>query len=587
MNRPSIIYEFGAFSLNVAERFLLREGRIVALKPKVLDLLLVLVQNSGRILEKDELMNQVWPDSFVEESNLTVSISALRKVLGKGKDGQAFIENISKRGYRFVAEVVILERSAHPLTTYTDGKHQADSNRTSIAVLPFKHIGLGEDEYLGFGITDALITRLSNVQQVIVRPTSAVRKFQDVLDPIAAGQELRVESVLDGSIRRSGQRIRVTVQMVSMANGASLWADKFDEQFTDIFEVEDSISEQVTKALMLRLTPEEKELLVKRHTEDNEAYQAYLRGRYFWNKRKPDDFKRAIECFQKAIEIDPDYALAYGGLADCYMTARVYSLLPQKESLIKGAEAALKAVQLDNTLAAAHVSLANQRFYLWNWSDAEREYKVAIALNPNYAEAHQWYSFFLRSMGRFDAALAEIRRALELDSLSLTIKLSLGITYYFAHQYDRAIEHLFAVLDLEPNYEIVHFFLGMAYVQKKMYDEAITEYKKAIKVVELDVQAYIGHAYAMSGRKAEAHQVLDELLERLQQRYVEPFFIALIYTALDEKDQAFAWLEKGYEEHLSTMGVLKIDPMFDSLRDDSRFESLLQRMGLADDLNGG
>jgi TolB-like protein/Tfp pilus assembly protein PilF len=578
------IYEFGPFSLHTTDRLLLREGHFVPLKPKILDLLLVLVENNGRIVEKDALMKQVWPDSFVEENNLAVGISALRKVLGESVEGQSYIENISKRGYRFVAPVAVIAQLSEQPATTTNQNPRTGSPRTSIAVLPFKHIGSREDdEYLGLGITDALITRLSNVRQVIVRPTSAVRKYQDVLDPIAAGQELRVESVLDGSIQRSGQRIRVTVQLISVANGAALWAAKFDEQFTGIFEVEDSISEQVTKALTLKLTSEEKVQLVKHHTEDSEAYQLYLRGRYLVNNRKSlDGFKKAIEYFQKAIAIDSNYALAYSGLADCYIYASSQNVVPPKEYLAKAEEAALKALQLDDTLAEAHLSLGFHRDEVWDWSGAEREYKRAIELNPNLLNSHQRYASYLRTMGRFDEAIAEIRSALELDPLSLSIKLSLGICFYVAREYDLAIEHLSGVLELDPNFSQAPLCLGLAYEQKLMYDEAITEYKRAVssKVCELEALAYISHAYAMSERKDEAKKILDELLELSQQRYVEPYFIALIYTALDEKDQAFAWLEKGYEDHFLTMGVLKIDPMFDGLRDDSRFESLLQRMGL-------
>jgi TolB-like protein/Tfp pilus assembly protein PilF len=577
------IYEFGPFSFHTADRLLLREGHFVPLKPKILDLLLVLVENRGHIVEKDALMKQVWPDSFVEENNLAVGISALRKVLGEGSDGQAYIENIPRRGYRFVAPVAIVAQPSEQLTTPTNLNHQ-DLPRTSIAVLPFKHMGSREDEeYLGLGITDALITRLSNVRQVIVRPTSAVRKYQDVLDPIAVGQELRVESVLDGSIQRSGQRIRVTVQLISISNGAALWAAKFDEQFTDIFEVEDSISEQMTKALTLKLTGEEKQQLVKHHTEDSEAYQAYLRGRYFWNKRTPDDFKRAIECFQQAITIDPNYAIAYSGLADCYIHVSVYSVLSPKEYLPKAEATALKAIQLDDTLAEAHASLAFHKTQIWDWSGADKEYKRALELNSNYAATHQWYSIYLRVVGRFDEAIAEMKIALELDPLSLSFNAGLGFCFYAARLYNQAIEHLLAALELDSNFGATHFFLGLAYTQKKMYDEAIVSYQKARTLLAdlPEALAYIGHAYAMSGNRDEAQKVLDELLEILPQRYVEPYFIASIYTALDEKDQAFAWLEKGFEDHIASMANLKVDPMLDNLRDDPRFESLLQRMGLA------
>jgi TolB-like protein/Tfp pilus assembly protein PilF len=579
------IYEFGPFSFHTADRLLLREGHFVPLKPKILDLLLVLVENRGHIVEKDVLMKQVWPDSFVEENNLAVGISALRKVLGEGSDGQAYIENIPRRGYRFVAPVAIVAQPSEQLTTPTNLNHQ-DLPRTSIAVLPFKHMGSREDEeYLGLGITDALITRLSNVRQVIVRPTSAVRKYQDVLDPIAVGQELRVESVLDGSIQRSGQRIRVTVQLISVSNGAALWAAKFDEQFTDIFEVEDSISEQMTKALTLKLTSEEKVQLIKHHTEDSKAYQAYLRGRYFCNKRTPDDFKRAIECFQQAIVIDPNYALAYSGLADCYMHASSYNAVPPKEYIPKAEEAALKALEIDDTLAEAHLALGYHRIQIWDWSEAEKECKRAIELNPNYADAHRRYSTYLEAVGRLDDAKAEIKITLEIDPISLVFNTSLGFLFYLDRQPDQAIEQFLEVLELAPSYGPAHFFLGLAYVQKQMYDEAIAEYKKTVSLLGTDIEGlgYIGHTLAICGRLNEAYKVLDELLELSKRRYVEPYFLALIYTALDDKDRAFVWLEKGYQDHISTMGILKVDPMLDSLRDDPRFESLLQRMGLMTD----
>jgi TolB-like protein/Tfp pilus assembly protein PilF len=575
------IYEFGPFTLNAAEHTLLCDGRVVPLKPKILDLLLVLVQNSGHILEKNVLMNHIWPDSFVEESNLAVSISALRKVLGKGQEGQPYIENVPKRGYRFLADVVAFEHPVHQLQTKASEKPRTEPGRPSIAVLPFKHIGSGEDEYLGLGMTDALITRLSNVRQVIVRPTNAVRKYQEALDPIAAGKELRVESVLDGSIQRSGQRIRVTVQLVNVADGASLWAEKFDEQFTDIFEVEDSISEQVAKALTLQLTREEKEQLVKHPTQNTEAYQAYLRGRYFWSKRTPESFKKALDYFQQAIEIDPNYALAYCGLADYYIWVSGFNLVPPKEYLVKAEEAALKALHLDETLSEAHTSLGHHKVLTWDWLGAEKAFKRAIELNPNNADAHYRNAVYLQVFGCFDEAISENRKALEIDPLSIGF-VGLGISFYFARHYDRAIEHLSDILEINPNFGAAHFYLGLAYEQKKMHDEAITEFKKTTSLLgnELEVLAYIAHTFAASGRHGEAQKTLDELLELSQHRFVEPYFIALIYTALDEKDQAFAWLEKGYEEHFGTMGALKVDPMFDSLRDDPRFENLLQRMGL-------
>ncbi|MBI3653915.1 MAG: winged helix-turn-helix domain-containing protein [Acidobacteria bacterium] len=575
------IYEFGAFHLNAGERLLQRDGQAVSLKPKILDLLLFLVQNSGCVLTKDAIMKAVWADSFVEESNVYVSVSALRKILEADTKGRVFIENVPKRGYRLVAEVTVREPNARAVKSHD--QHTNGAAKTALAVLPFKYIGAGEeDEYLGLGLTDALITKLCNVRQVIVRPTSAVRKYQEAVDPLAAGRELRVGAVLDGSIRRAGQRLRVTVQMVNIADGAALWAGQFDEQFTDIFAVEDSISTQVIKALMLQLTREEQARLVKHHTENPEAYQLYLQGRYCNEKRTAESLKKAVEYFQRAIEIDPNYALAYCGLADCYIYGSGYNVFPPKEYLSQAGEAALKALQLDDSLAEAHSALGHYGVYIWDWAGAEREYKRAIELNSNHIVTHRRYASYLVAMARFDEAEAESRKGMELNPLSSRANYNLGYTFYFARQYDRAIEHLSRMLELEPDLRALYaILLGLAYEQKGMHDEAIAEYNKALSLqtMEFEILSYIGYSYATSGRINEARKVLDELLEASQQHYVEPYFIALLYTALGEKDEAFAWLEKGYEEHILTMGELKVDPMFDSLRDDPRFTDLLQRMG--------
>ena len=584
-------YEFGPFLLDATEQLLLRDGRPIALKPKLFDLLLILVENSGHVLDKNRLMSEVWPDTFVEESSLTVGIFALRKALGDGRNNHSYIETVPRRGYRFVANVseasngdvdsVAAKRAR--LSSNGEERFEADAGVRSLAVLPFKYIGAeAGDEYLGLGLADALITKLTNLRQIRVRPTSAVREYTRARDITVAGRELKVDALLDGSIQRARKRIRVTAQLVDGRDGSMLWAENFDEKLADIFSLEDSLSDQVVRALSLKLTGEERKHLVKRHTESTEAFHAYLKGRYFWNKRTAEGFKKGIEYCEHAIALDPTYALAYAGLADCYQLLSAFKFRPPRELIPKAKAALLKALQLDDTLAEAHTSLAHLLRREWNWSVAEKEFKRAIELNPNYATAHHWYSTYLIMMARFDEALAEIKMAHELDPLSLAVNRSGGILFYLTRQYDRAIEQLLETVELEPNFGYTHFVLGLVYAAKGMYDEAIKQYRKTqtLSGRALEPTAYLGHIHALSGRRGEAQKVLDQLRGLSDQGYELHYHTALIYLALGDKDQAFAWLEQAYNERDEELGLLKVDPMLDSLRADPRFVSLLERVGL-------
>ncbi len=572
MSKPtSLLYRFGPFLLNPTEQLLLRDGQPVALKPKLFDLLLILVENSGHVLHKNELIEKIWPNTFVEESNLTVSIFALRKALGDDHDNHSYIETVPRRGYRFVAKVIEVRdegagRVAGKRARLRSGYERlgAGPDVTRLAVLPFKPIGAAaDDEYLGLGLADALITKLTSLRQIRVRP-------------------LKVDALLDGSIQRARKRIRVTAQLVDARDGATLWAENFDEKLGDIFSLEDSLSDQVVRALSLKLTGEERKHLIKRHTASTEAYQAYLKGRYFWNKRTAEGFNKGVEYFEHAIALDPNYALAYVGLADCYQLLGGYFALPSRETIPKARKALLEALQLDDTLAEAHASLAHLRAREWNWSDAEKEFHRAIELNPNYVTAHHWYSIYLKEMGRFDEAWAEIKMAEQLDPVSLNINTSVGALLYFMREYDQALEQLRATLELDPVYPFAHFNLGMVYEAKEMYHEAIKHYRKTQTILgkNLELMAYLAHAYALSGRRGEAQKLLDELKKPSDHGYELRYYIAVIYVGLGEKDQAFAWLEGAYNERDEMLGVLKVDPMLDSLRADPRFTSLLERVGL-------
>jgi tetratricopeptide (TPR) repeat protein len=390
-----------------------------------------------------------------------------------------------------------------------------------------------------------------------------------------------VESVLDGSIQKVGDRLRLTVQLVRVSDGRHLWADKFDEKFTDILNVEDRISERVASALALHMPGGEKNLLAKHYTDNPEAYQLYLRGRYFWNKRTEEDLKKSKEYFEQAIVKDPNCALAYGGLSDYYIL--IAGTEGPKEAIPKAREAAAKALALDETLAEPHTVLG---FIKWaydaDWGEAEREFKRAIELNPNDELAHDRYSVLLSQMGRSEEAFAEIKIAQELDPFSLLVNMRIAIFLYRTRQYDPALEQCRKTLELDGNYPRVHWVLALIYDQKGMNNEAIAEIQRVITVSGRtdDNLAQLGRAYALAGNRREATKVLNEMKELSKERYVHPASIAIVHASLGEKDQAFEWLDKSLEQRDSQNG-LKVDPQWDSLRSDPRFADLLRRVRLA------
>jgi DNA-binding winged helix-turn-helix (wHTH) protein/TolB-like protein/Flp pilus assembly protein TadD len=451
----------------------------------------------------------------------------------------------------------------------------------SIAVLPFKLLGNeASDEYLGSGMADALITKLSNIHQISVRPTSAVMKYaaRQNTDPLAAGRELGVDSVLEGTIQRAGDRVRVTVQLTSVRESKPLWAHSFDERFTDIFTVQDSISAQVAEALTLKLTGEEQRLLAKRYTDNVEAYQSYLRGRYFISKRNEEGLRRGIAYFTEAIEKEPDYALAYAGLSDAYSVLGFYEFgtLAPEENYQRAKAAAIRALELDETLAEAHASLALAKVDAdHDAAGAEREYKRAIELNPNYATAHHWYSDFLAAMDRQDEAMAEIKRAIELDPLSLVINVTMGERLFYTRRYDEALAQLRRTLELDESFGLTHYLLGLTLEQKGMYDEAIASFNRARELSGDTplIKAALGHTFAVAGKRSEAQRLLIELKELSRHREVSPYDIATIYTGLGERTQAFEWLQKLYKTQ--TRHMLKSDPRMDSLRTDPRYQELI------------
>jgi serine/threonine protein kinase/Tfp pilus assembly protein PilF len=454
----------------------------------------------------------------------------------------------------------------------------------SIAVLPFVNSSNDANaEYLADGISEALINSLTELQglRVVARSTAFHYKGKEV-DPQAVGRELNVRAVLMGQVRQMGDTLNIQVDLVDATTGAQLWGQEYERRISDVLSIKQDVAREVTEKLKLRLSGEEQRQLTKRDTTNAESFQFYLRGRYYWNKRTADGLKKAIEQFQQAIDRDPNYALGYVGLADCYATLEVYAGIPASETLPKARAAADRALQIDDSISEAHASSAQIYEQLWRWAEAEAEYKRAISLNPNYATAHQWFAGYLRVKGQLDDSLREIKRAQELDPLSPIIGINVSIDYLLKNDPDSAIEEDNRNIELDPSFARAHGNLGYAYLKLRRYEEATREFQK---VVELSGRASnflsdLGYCYAVTGKRAEALQILKELEERYDRHEALGQYLAGVYTGLGDKDQAFHWLEKDFEQHSGTLPRFTWWFNFATLRSDPRYADLVRRMGL-------
>ncbi len=458
-------------------------------------------------------------------------------------------------------------------------------DKPSIAVLPFEDLSEKKDQsYFCDGLADELINRLTNIEKLRVPARTSAFSFKGKeLGIQEIGKRLNVEMVLEGSLRKAGNKLRITVQLVNVADGFPLWSEKYERDEADIFLLQDEISLAIVDKLKVKLLGEEKEKIVKRHTENLEAYNLYLQGRYFWNRRGEEGLKKSVDYFEQAIKKDPAYALAYAGLADSYITLGDWLLLPSKEVFPKARAAVLKALEIDDELAEAHNALAAiKKYYDWDWPGAEKEHKRAIELNPNYPTAHQWYAEFLNVMERFDEAIAEAKRAQELDPLSPIIYLSGANAFYFSRQYDLAIEQYKKALNLDSTFLLAHNYIFLCYVEKGMYEDAIMDLQKFLTLDGMDPKliAEVQNIYATSGIKGVFQMILYNLKMDSKQVYVDPILLAQIHAFLDEKDQAFKWLEKAYDERSSQLVYLRVNPLFDNIRSDPRFKAILKKMGL-------
>jgi eukaryotic-like serine/threonine-protein kinase len=453
----------------------------------------------------------------------------------------------------------------------------------SIAVLPFANDGADpKTDYLSDGITEGLINNLSQLPNLKVSGRNSVYHYKgrnvDVFD---VGKELRVGAVLSGRVRQLGDELSISVELTDARDKSHIWGEQYKRKLADIFVLQEAIAKEISEKLRLKLSGEQSARLLKRHTDNLEAYEFYTRGRYLWNRRTPEDVSKAADYFKQALAKDPAYALAHAGLADSYSLLGDYGALPAKEAFRQAEAAARDALRLDPTLAEAYTSLAHVRLYDWNWTRAEEEYRQAIALNPNYATAHQWYANHLVAMGRMEEAQAEIKLALEIDPLSFIINEVAGRHLYLMRQYDQAIERHVKVLELEPTFIPAHAALGLAYVQKGNYEQAISQFKKAIDLSGNPAYtAELAHAYAVSGQKSRAREMLHTLISPSRQRYLSPYYIAALYVGLGEAEQAVDWLEKAFDDRSSELMFIKQEPIFAPLRSHSRFQDLLQRIGL-------
>jgi TolB-like protein/Tfp pilus assembly protein PilF len=581
-------FEFGSFYLDPGEGVLLHRGRPLQLTQKQFETLLVLLQNPNRLVKKEDLMNQVWSDACVEPANLTQTIFVLRKVLNQYEPLGQFIETVPRQGYRFVAAVKRIEVepnqavAASSDSAATEDTAGRDDFR-SLAVLPFINATASADgDYLADGLTESIINQLSRLPRLrVVARASAFKYKGETIDSQNAGKELNVRTVLTGRLVQLGDRLIIKCDLSDVAGGWQVWGEQYQRKLSDILDVQEEIATEISNALSIKLTARERHELTKHYTDNLEAYHLYLKGRYHWNKYSHTGLKRALDFFQQAIELDPTYALAYAGMADCYYRLSNTYLKPA-QAMPRARAAALQALEIDDTLPEAHAALGLVKMlHDWDWPGAEQEFRRAIDLNQNSSIAHQRLGLFFNLLGRPDDAIAELRVALKLDPLSAQIPQGLSIALLQLGEYDRGIEEMRAAVDLERNYHPTNYMLGWLHERKGELAEAVSFFERVVATDDAPMYlAALGYAYAIYGLTDKARDVLDQLQKQSEERFVSQYSLAMVHAGLGEADQAFEYLELAYEERSDMMAWIKIGPEWNSLRGDPRFQSLQRRVGL-------
>jgi TolB-like protein/DNA-binding winged helix-turn-helix (wHTH) protein/Tfp pilus assembly protein PilF len=641
---------FGVFEVDLKTSELRKHGLRMKLSEQPFQILAMLLEQPREVITREEFRSRLWPDdTFVDfDHSLNNAVMRLREVIGDSSDNPRFVETLPRRGYRFIAPVEVirddpptlfspdppsilpeavpvpatdvvptntpveaarswfsLSRSAilstflaaavvlSAIALHYVGAASAEKERTerarSLVVLPLENLsGDKNQDYFADGMTDDLIANLAKIRSLRVISRSTAMAYKGTHKPLSEiARDLSVDAVVEGTIMRVGDRVRITAELVQVSTDRHLWADTYESQIGDILALQNRVSSAIVEEIRINLTPEEKERLARTPAVTPAAYENYLKGRFYWNKRSDENLNRAIDYFEKATTDDPHYALAYAGLADCYgiIGAAIFGTMPSGEAAPKAKAAALKALELDPSLAEAATSLATVKFnYDWDWSGASSEFQRAIQLNPNYATAYQRYSLYLIAMGNFENSFRQIDKARELEPLSISINFSLGWRLYLARQYDRAIQQLRNTLDMDPSYELPHLVLGQAYEQKGDYARAIPELQKAAELshnTPLMVSG-LAHGYAVAGDRAAAEKLLTQLLADSKKHYVSPYYISIIYAGLGKNELATEWLEKAFADRSNGLVFLKVEPELDSLRSNPRFIALQHKLGLPD-----
>jgi TolB-like protein/DNA-binding winged helix-turn-helix (wHTH) protein/Tfp pilus assembly protein PilF len=625
---------FAEFELDRAHRKLYRDSEPVAMYAKTFDLLEFFADNSGAIVSKDQILEHVWPGQFVEESNLSVQVSALRKALGERADATRFLVTIPGKGYKFVADIRRSPAERSPIGpgvaeatiagTAIDEKLDAsqhsnapnnhtnlwltagvvlvvlmlgvavynylpagrESNIQSLAVLPFvSQTSDASTEYLNDGLAESVIHALSGLPDLRVMSRSSSFNYKgSEVDAKKIGRELNVRAILTGRIAIQRDTVTVSTELVSTEDNSVMWGETFSRPMSDLEKLQSDIAGAIAQKLKLKLSGVQEERVKTPGVADPEAYRLYLLGRYHIHRLTDDGFRKSAEYFQQAIDRQSDYALAYAGLAEAHNRLSGYNAVSPHDGFPKAREAALKALEIDPSLPEAHTALGSVRFfYDWDWVAAEREYRQAIELDPNSPDAHQMLGYFLAAMGRSGEALAEMTRAHELDPLSIEKLAGIGEIHYLNRDYDKAITQFQRSLEMDPNSGFANWAIGRAQIEKHAYSEAIGSLQKSITLSgdSPDELVELARANALSGRKSEALKNVDDLTRPMEHRYVAPTSIGSIYAALGDTDRAFEWYERAFRERDVLLVLMKVDPMFDGVRSDPRFNELMKRVGLS------
>ena len=558
---------FGVFEVDPQAGELRKSGVKVKVQDQPFQVLTALLERPGQLVTRDELRQRVWTaDTFVDfDRGLNKAMNRLRDVLGDPAENPTFIETVPRRGYRFIARI--------------------ERRISSIAILPLENLSRDPTrEYWADGLTDELITHVAKIVDLrVISRTSAMRFKHSAKSLMEIGRELGVDALVEGSVLLSDRKVRISVQLIDVSTDQHLWADSYERELGDVVSLQHQIARVIARQIQSRLTAEQEARVAKGCAVNPEAYDAYLRGRFFWAKRTEEGIEKSFACFRHAIEVAPTYSAPYAGLADSYLMLGIFGTRSPHDFCPKAKVAAEKALELDDALAEAHTSLAGvTSLYDWDWPGAEREYRRALELDPNYAVAHQWYASLLSGLGRHDEALTEVLRARELDPLSLVINAFVGFIHMRARRFDQAIEACAKAIELDPNNPFGRWILARSLDAGDQLREALAQSEQAVTLSgnKDPFTAHLGYASARMGDRRRADDVLDQLRERSKSEYVSPYHFAIIYTALDQRDLAFEWLEKAFQERTARLTGELSERVFDPLRSDPRFQELVRRIGL-------